>query len=79
MFAAEHFLNQVVKTKKIKMYWNQSIIKKKKIKRNKSDIVLTLKEQRAAFIIDIASPNSFNLQEKTTETLHTAEELKRNV
>ena len=52
-----------------KMYWNRSIITDRTTTHNKPDITLIDKLNRNTFLIDIAIPNSNNLQSKYTEKI----------
>ncbi|CAH2019234.1 unnamed protein product [Acanthoscelides obtectus] len=71
----------VIETETSRLYWNRKIITDRPIPNNIPDIVLTLKEERTTFIIDIAVPLPTNIQtthaEKINKYLPLSDEIKR--
>lgn len=53
-----------------KLYWNRSILTDKTIPHNRPDITLTDTTTKTTFLIDIAVPNTHNLQKTCTEKIN---------
>jgi hypothetical protein len=64
----------------IKLYWNRDILMDRTIAHNRPDITLINKMKKTVYLIDIAIPNTPNLEkkynEKTQNYLPLAEEIK---
>lgn len=54
--------NTILENSTHKLYWNRSIIADKTVHHNRPDIILIVKNNKTVYLIDIAVPNSGNLQ-----------------
>lgn len=68
----------VLESEDIKLYWNRSVITDRLITANRPDVIIVNKQQKVTFLIDIAIPNTHNMNEthtsKITKYLPLAEE-----
>lgn len=60
----------VCEDEKVRIYWNRKIITDKPIPNNIPDIVLTLKNEKITYIIDVAIPLAANITKTTTEKIN---------
>lgn len=71
----------VEENEQVKIYYNKSIITDRTRPHNRPDIVLTIKEKKITYLIDIAIPNTNNLEKKHAEKIEKyiplAEEIKQ--
>ena len=77
----EYNPSAVLENEDCKLYWDRSVITDRTILANRPDIILVLKRQKHTFLIDIAVPNTHNLQQSYGEKLdkygELAEEIKK--
>lgn len=71
----------VLENNNTKIYWDRTIITDRTIHHNRPDIIMVKKEEKSAYIIDIAIPNTHNIQttyeEKITKYADLAIEMER--
>lgn len=71
----------VCEDEEVRLYWNRPIVTDKTISNNIPDIVLTLKNERITYVIDIAVPLPANIikthREKINKYLPLADEIKK--
>jgi hypothetical protein len=60
---------KVLENNEVKLYWDRDIITDRTILSNRPDITLTLKLIKTTYLIDIAVPNTQNLQQKHAEKI----------
>ncbi|KAJ0176683.1 hypothetical protein K1T71_007862 [Dendrolimus kikuchii] len=65
----------IVENKNYKIYWDRTIITDKTVHFNRPDITLHDKNNSTVYIIDIAIPNTHNIQTTTSEKLNKYQEL----
>ncbi|XP_060804959.1 uncharacterized protein LOC132902746 [Amyelois transitella] len=65
----------ILENQKHKIYWDRTILTDKTIYYNRPDITLHDKESRTIYLIDIAIPNSHNIQKTISEKLSKYQEL----
>lgn len=71
----------VLENKTHRLYWDRTVITDRTISANRPDIVITDKSDRVTYLIDIAVPNSHNIQQtytgKINKYLPLAEEVRQ--
>ncbi|KAG6462064.1 hypothetical protein O3G_MSEX013040 [Manduca sexta] len=69
----------VLENTNYRMYFDRAILTDKTIHNNRPDITLIDKVKKEIYIIDIAVPNTHNIQKTITEKIHKYTELKEEV
>ena len=57
----------ILENEKFKMYWDRTILTDKTIHHNRPDITLVDKNSKTTYLVDIAVPNTYNLQNTIAE------------
>jgi hypothetical protein len=70
----------IIENDEIKLYWNRDILTDRTIAHNRPDITLINKTKKTVYLINMAIPNTPNLEKKYNEKIHNylplAEEIK---
>ena len=77
----EYTPESVLESSGCKLYWDRSVLTDRTILANRPDIILTIKNSKMTYLIDITIPNTHNLQqaygEKLNKYLELAEEIRK--
>lgn len=69
----------VIENDDCKLYWDRSVITDRTIHANRPDIILTMKQQKLTYLIDVTVPNTHNLQKSYGEKLNKYSELAEEI